>query len=383
MIAIRAGSLPSGAVRPAEAGRAEDIDTIRAIACIALVSFHVVGVGPTSGLELGRDHWLSVMNAALIDLRMPLFSFVSGYVFTQAWPGQGKGRERAPWGRIAAKARRLLLPMACVGTLFWLARDAAGIAQQPFATIFVTSFAHYWFLQATFLIMAAFLLATWAAGGRGGAVAAVLMAAAVAVWLLQLRPAGNLFSMRPAVHLAIFFMAGHLLARAGATASLTERRGRRLGIAAVAASVALGACLATGAVEVQAIWLRQAIGGALGLAFCVALFAARPRSASLAHLGRHSYAIYLFHVFFTAATILAVRHLAPGLDAAAVWPVATAAGLAGPMVLQTAILRVPAAALLLLGVRARQARPGPTAPRPVAERPPVAVRAGRAHPALN
>lgn len=349
----------------AAAARRDDVDTIRAIACIALVSFHAVGSSPAAGLELGPDHWMSVLNASLIHLRMPLFSFVSGYVFARMIrdaPGSWAGpRGGPPWRRIVSKMRRLLLPMACVGALFWMARAGTGQAQMPLPAILVLPFAHFWFLQATFLIMAAFLLATWASGGRGTPVAAAMMAAGVAAWLAAPMPSVNVFSVIQAFYLLPFFMAGHLLARSGITgpdalagARTRSRAGvRAAAVLAVAASVATGTALATGAL-VPPPGLERAVPLVLGLVFCCAIFLARPQSALLARLGRQSYAIYLFHVFFTAAAREAILRMAPGTDPALIWPLSLAAGLAGPVIVQAAALRVPLAALLLLGVRQRR-----------------------------
>lgn len=83
--------------------RREDTDTLRAIACIALVSFHVVGVSADSGMELPDAHWMRRANAAIADV-----------------------------------------------------------------SILVLPYAHFWFLQATFVIMALVLLAGWATGDGTG-----------------------------------------------------------------------------------------------------------------------------------------------------------------------------------------------------------------------
>ena len=56
--------------------------------------------------------------------------------------------------------------MAAVGTVFWLARHAMGYEQMPLTRIFWLPYAHFWFLQATFLIMAAFYLGSALSGGR-------------------------------------------------------------------------------------------------------------------------------------------------------------------------------------------------------------------------
>ena len=93
--------------------RQTDIDTLRALACIALVSFHVVGYTPQSGMELPAGHPLHLLQAGLTPLRMPLFIFLSGVVFCT-----GVDRFEAVPQRLLSKARRLLLPLGCVGSLF-------------------------------------------------------------------------------------------------------------------------------------------------------------------------------------------------------------------------------------------------------------------------
>ena len=255
--------------------------------------------------------------------------------------------------------------MACVGTLFWLARAGVGQAQQPYASLFVSPFAHYWFLQATFLIMTVFVTVSWAAGGRAGPAAAAIGLAAAVAWTSGVLPPNHVFSSGAAVHLAVFFMAGHLLARragrgthgpgrptADARSGTAPIGARLAACAVIAATVAAGAALATGLLSLgpEASAARRGAGLLLGLAFCTALFAARPCHGGLAWLGRHSYAVYLFHVFFTAATREAATVAAPGWAPATVWLVTLAAGLAGPVALQHAILRVPGASLPLLGI---------------------------------
>jgi peptidoglycan/LPS O-acetylase OafA/YrhL len=44
----------------------------------------------------------------------------------------------------------------------------------------------------------------------------------------------------------------------------------------------------------------------IGASSCVLLLAARLRSGTLAYVGAYSYTIYLFHVFFTAASRIAL-----------------------------------------------------------------------------
>jgi len=55
------------------------LETLRGLACILLVLYHVVGSDPAQGLMLA-DGWLRWLNDGLAYLRMPLFTFLSGWI---------------------------------------------------------------------------------------------------------------------------------------------------------------------------------------------------------------------------------------------------------------------------------------------------------------
>ncbi|MEO0653804.1 MAG: acyltransferase [Pseudomonadota bacterium] len=328
------------------------VDTMRAMACIALVSFHVVGNTPAAGMELPADHWLSVLNRSLVDMRMPLFSFLSGMVFVTL-----ERTRRGPQALLGSKARRLLIPMLSVGALFWLTRDLMGQAQQPLGTIAFLPFAHFWFLQATFVIMAVFVALTWVSGRRDIWVAGLLMGLGAALWIIGAAPFGGVFSAHKALHLMPFFMAGYLCRRLGA-----PRMDLRLALAVLMALVAVGAGLALGVLELS-LPLRRGLGVACGLVFCLTLLALRPQSRVLARLGAMSYAIFLFHVFFTAGMREAWLVLWPAVPEAVMWLSGVAAGILGPVLLYRAITRNMLLSFVFLGLKLT-----PVA-RPVATRP--------------
>jgi peptidoglycan/LPS O-acetylase OafA/YrhL len=348
-----------GSAIPCDTGRRTDIDTLRALACIALVSFHVIGSSGSSGLELAATHPLRVLNTVLVDMRMPLFSFLSGLVFVAA----RRGSADAGWmrWRMLAKERGLLVPMVCVGTLFWLTRALTGQAQQPLWSILVLPYAHFWYLQATFLIIAAFILLVWVLDGRDRMAAVILACGGVAAWLLLPRPPIDLFSITGALRLSLFFGAGYLTAggvpwgRLSSAASSKRQAGALLLVLVLASAAAL----ASGALVLPAPW-RSVAGLCIGLASCQALLLIRPVWPAMAWLGQRSYAIYLFHVFFTAGLHDATLALAPGLDPAIIWPLGVTAGLLGPVLLQEAILRNSLAAHLLLGLPLRRRTRGHT-----------------------
>lgn len=364
-------------------GRREDIDTIRAIACIALVSYHVVGSSGSAGLHLADEHLLSRLNQTFADMRMPLFSFISGYVFVVAAQGRGEGRTeaRSAASLLGGKARRLLVPMLAVGALFWALRTALIGAQGPLWQIAVLPYAHFWYLQATFLLMAVLIGAAallrdtgGRAGGQTGSVSAqercvalALFVVVTALWVIGTRAQVNLFSVNNALYIGPFFFAGFILARSPRAKTALMGGGamrRGAGGAIVTLAVLVGAALAFDWVEVQGP-ARRVLTLALGAAACSGLLLLRPVSAWLAKLGRASYAVYLFHVFFTAGTRMVLMRLWPEVDVAVIWALALVAGLLGPMAVQAAVFAAPhflarPLALACFGVRIRpegRARP--------------------------
>ena len=338
---------------PSAAMRAE-IDTVRAIVCLILVLHHMVGISPDYGLELPLDHPISILSHTTEDMRMPIFSFVSGMVFartTGLWPDATT--------TIRKKARRLLLPMVSVGTLFWLARHTAGTTQPPLWMTYVTSFAHFWFLQASFLIMAAAVVLTCLLGGAWHRhIAAALGGLGIIWWgfgLLPL-PATNWFSITNATFLLPFFMSGYLTAQTPTFRQSLRRASwaRPLGALLITVGLVLGFRLAT-----QDLILtdtpRRLLAIALGFTACFGLLL-RPRPSHLANIGTNAYAIYLFHVFFTAAVTYSWWALNTPGHLWAVTCLGVIVGMAGPILLQKLILRSPRAAQAFLGLPASKVR---------------------------
>lgn len=334
---------------PPRAMRTE-IDTIRGIVCLVLVLHHLVGISPDYGLELPLDHPVSILSHTTEDMRMPIFSFVSGLVFARV-----TGLWRDSRQTIAKKARRLLIPMAVVGTLFWLARDAAGISQPPLPTIFVTSYAHFWFLQASFLIMCAGLLLTCLVGGaHHKSVALGLGLLGLLCWgagLIPL-PKTNWGSISNAAFLLPFFMSGYLLTQSPKLRqSLRSRPNARMaGAVLLLSGLLIGWQIATGDLTYDS-YVRRLVAILLGFSACFGLILLRPTIPRLARIGGASYAIYLFHVFFTAAVTMALQDNAP---LAVTLVVGVLLGTFGPIFLQRLLLKSPWAALLCLGLPLRR-----------------------------
>ena len=332
------------------------METLRGLACILLVAYHVVGSEAlANGLKLPGGHELHRFNEALSHLRMPLFTFISGYVYGY----------RPLSGGLAAflggKLRRLGLPLVCVGSLFAVLQyltpgTSTQLALGEFWKLYLYPFAHYWYLQALLVIFTLFaLLEHSGLTRRHGGLAVLLLVLGVIYPYREQLPA--LFSLRQAFYLFPYFVLGVLYFRMLETAVRAHSR-------IVVPALAL-LCLGYGGLTPVLGDTATLSHLSLGFSMLLLLLAATAnlRLRLLARLGMYSYAIYLLHVFFTAATRLALERLGvnqpyPG------FALGLAAGLLGPILAYRACQSLPWARLLLFGQalpRRQPATPPPTA----------------------
>ena len=314
-----------------------EIDTLRGLACVLLVSFHVVGVSADTGLRLPADHWLQQLNGALAYLRMPLFSFLSGYVyaFRPYRPGQSDAR-----GFIQGKMRRLLLPMLTVGTIFALMQSALPGANQHMTNwwlLHIVPVAHFWFLEALFIVfLLVVALEHWRLLASPQRFAGVWALTVLAFVFLHVTP---YFAANGAVYLMPFFLAGLAC--------------KRFELHTVPARWLAAAVLALAGVWLAA--LPQALGQGLslpgllaGLSAAFLLLRSGWRWPALAYVGSFSFAIYLMHVFFTAGSRMTFTRLGVA-NLYVLLGLGTLLGIAGPMLAAQLIGRSAQLKLWLLG----------------------------------
>lgn len=129
------------------------VDTLRGIACILLVTMHVIGYDENQGIHVPDTSALRWYTESFVYLRMPLFTFLSGFVY--AWRPAKHGQYRSFMGK---KARRLLVPYVIFVALIGVMQTAVPGANNPTALApwewFIYSLSPYWFLISTFWLFA-------------------------------------------------------------------------------------------------------------------------------------------------------------------------------------------------------------------------------------
>jgi peptidoglycan/LPS O-acetylase OafA/YrhL len=337
-------------IGPLESAR---VQTLRGIACLLLVAFHAVGSTAASGLHVGDDSLFRMFTNLFVHIRMPLFTFLSGFVYA-CRPLRG-GRA---WYFSKQKLRRLGIPLVVSATVLYVLHrgmhhEVPRLGQMW--TIFVYPYWHLWFVQALLLVF--LLLVVLETVGALATISryTVVLGISVGLYFLGQFEGRDPFGVHNATYLLPFFLWG-----------LGAHRYRRL-FQSKGALVWTAGCfvaaqgfhtwhvLTQAPAPIDPVGHRSAMNLLIGMSASLTALQLLPRSRPLERIGGASYPIYLYHPVFVAAMLfLAGTHVGdhPGL----VFLVALAAGVAGPMAMEHLARRVPGGPLLLEG-RSAQAAP--------------------------
>lgn len=345
-------------IRIGGANRDLAIDSLRGVAIILMVAGHVIGDTSAVGMQVPDDSFWRKSWLLLEDLRMPLFTALSGFVYglrplrsTAAYPGFVKG-----------KLRRLMVPLISVGLVFVLMQTLipgtnTSAELGDFWKLFVYGTAHFWFLQAILLI---FLL-VGAADSFGllatarQVLVAIALAGAIAI-AVQVDGRWAVFSINGAIRLLPFFLLGYLITSQHTWVKRiwsAQRHGLEVTQLLLIGLTILLFGLRAVAVLAPLDYGRygdKALSVALGVCAISLLLGFRERLgwAPLARLGFFSFAIYLLHVFGTAPTRMMLNRIGVDSDLV-VFIVCLAAGLGLPVLFEVTFGRIGWISWLFLG----------------------------------
>ncbi|CAO3421877.1 acyltransferase family protein [Azospirillum endophyticum] len=314
---------------------------LRGLACILLVAYHVVGI-PGAGMQVADGSIYRYATDSFELIRMPLFTFISGLVYAL-----NPARADRLKTFFVKKLRRLGFPFLVVSALFFFLQTHAPGANGTLAPdslwrIYVFPYAHFWYLQALFLIFAAVALldAAHLMDRPGGF--ALAMAVAVAA-CMTVHVDSNPFSVNEACFLLPHFLLGVGVTRFRAMVP------RRILLGGAGMALALGVLLHQASLWGHLPHFGWNSGVALlcGMGGAVTLLHAMPSSSVFRTVGASSYAIYLHHAMFAAAARVVMHRMDAGDGV--IFCVALVSGLVGPMVLEGLAQLRPWTRVVLVG----------------------------------
>ncbi|MGO3089508.1 MAG: acyltransferase family protein [Galactobacter sp.] len=327
-------------------GRDLSTDSLRGIAVVLMVAGHVVGTTATEGMRVADDSGWRMGYVLLSDLRLPLFTALSGFVYG-ARPLTGP--PKLP-GFLKGKARRLLVPLVTVGTAFALLQALIPGTNNTWDLtqlwqVYVYGLWHFWFLQAIFVLLLGVGIANavgWLRSGRS--IACTAAVAAVLTVSVRVPDPYAFFSINGVLRLAPYFLLGYGLR------VVWSRGGHRPWV--LLAAVVLFCLRSTEIVLHIAVppRLSSVLGLALGMTGIASLILYRERLKvrALARLGYFSFGIYLLHVFGVAPTRMAVE--AGGVSwEPAVFGLCLAVGIGLPVLFEVTLGRVKWVSWAVLG----------------------------------
>jgi glucan biosynthesis protein C len=343
-------------IDPLESAR---VQTLRGIACLLLVAFHAVGSSAASGLHVPDDSAYREFTNLFVHVRMPLFTFLSGFVY--ACRPLRAGRE---WQFSRQKLRRLGLPLIVASTVLYGLHLAMHHRVPPLSqvwTIYVFPYWHLWFVQALLLVFVA-LIALESRGGLATASRwAVVLALSVALYFSPPFAGRDLLGLHNATYLLPFFLWG---LGAHRHRQLLQSR-RALVLTVLCFVVAQGYHtyrVVTGAPgPIDPVGQRSALNLLIGMSASLAALQLLPRARLMERIGSFSYVIYLYHPVFVAA-VLFVAGARLAASTGLLFAAGLAGGVVGPMVMEWLACHIPGGQLLLEGRSPPAASPKPGSP---------------------
>ena len=338
--ASTAGRQKRAAPRPTKPGLlsiSSNIHSVRGLACLLIVAFHVIGDDAGEGLHLPDDSGWHYAMKSFVFLRLPLFTVISGYFY-------GGHRVTRPgfiqfWLR---KSQRIALPFACVTIIVWLLRGQVYGEPRSLLDAFLYGYGQLWFLEALLMIFMA--RSVWDALARPGS-GALALAALTAVMITQsFNEITKFLSLADAVRLTPYFLFGVILRERGEW--LRDSKVGLFALAVVAIVLTSQQFAMQGlANEISRTEMPAVLAGMAGAAF---LFQRLPQNPVLEAIGAYSYTIFLWHVVIGAAARLAL--IALGIDSTPIlFVLIFSAAVVGPVILHHMLRRAPWLCMALTG----------------------------------
>jgi acyl-CoA synthetase (AMP-forming)/AMP-acid ligase II/peptidoglycan/LPS O-acetylase OafA/YrhL len=303
----------------------DNFDTLRAIACLMVVLFHVVGM-PESGLQQ-REGGLRWFVDSFDYFRMPLFMAMAGFFYV-ALPVSSEGVLRY----LNKRFLYVMIPAIFVSTVYWVVRRIVYDLNESLIEVLMVGYLHVWFLYALMLITAFVVVVDWLFKPNTWFWICVVLFSPV---LAESIPYVKYLSVNQAMNYLCFFALGVLIGRQ------PDFLNNQIVIVSSFILAALSLCYhQLSILNADAIpdWQFMRYVGGCSCVICMIKLV--PKIGLLSSLGVFTYAIYLWHPFANAAVRFGMSFL--GIENIGVLVVVGfLAGVSLPVLLYVVISRLP------------------------------------------
>lgn len=327
----------------------KSVQTLRGFAIILVVMGHVIGYKGDEGMKVADDSFWRHLYYSLEYFRMPLFTVISGWVYSLR-PITKDNITRF----LNGKTRRLLVPLIAVGLLYFIVRlitpgtnRATNI--EDIWKIFVYQYDLYWYLPSlfwVFIIISFVEYHKWMNKFRSWILVLIISIITLSLRNIYLVDIPNYLGLIGMFYLLPFFIVGLGL-------------GRFHEIMFNKVFIAIMTILFIGGIAIQQLqWYNlidlpfhgksSPLGLLVGMTGTIVLFRIHLVIKWLIYIGGFSYGIYLFHVFGTAGSRIALNKLG-FTNEIIVFIVSLSAGIIVPIVIEMILVKNKYLRFLFLG----------------------------------
>lgn len=274
------------------------IESLRAVAILLVVVGHVIGSDSMGGMKIAYPSFWRYLYSLINYIQMPLFSAIAGWVYGLN-PTYKIGLSEFMFN----KFKRLIIPMATVGTLYFLIQYLIPGTNnkgdlEAIWRIYLFPYTVFWYLQSLFLIFFVAIIAEKLSLLKEFKSWIYMLIVAFILYIVQIVfVAGNVenyFSFQGMMNQLIYFMIGVGIVR------FSKELDHYLKFTFALAIV--GICL------LQVVWFYPNLREQLYICLLpIWLFGTlqiimnlKIKNRVLIYIGSYTYSIYLFHAFGTA-----------------------------------------------------------------------------------
>ena len=310
------------------------VESLRGLAILLVVLFHALQGLPRNVYTLLNQDLFIYLSESFAYVRMPLFTVISGYVYSMRPVREGLGKLF-----LQKKSKRILLPFVVATALTLLARlilptkYPLDIGVAEFAKYFLVGFEHLWYLPTIFYIFCITVLLEKVPFAKTGKGFALLLCFVIAIsglikstipfHVLQKTPLLNIAYLLPYFVWGIgiyrfFWHKSNLICMAAAAVAL---------VGLVVQQFALFEVITAPAGR------RSALALLTGFSITLLMFRYPPNNYVLIYFSKYAFTIYLYHFFGISGGKLLLRFMDVG-SPLMILIASTAVGLALPIALQ-------------------------------------------------